>query len=290
MQLTWFTLLFFILSCTFCEAGWPFLRPIGDVSNKLVFKAGNLLLRALSATREKNLFTIDYGYGFNLHFETTAAELQAHLPKHLKPLKIKTLAKDRFSKYLVSMYVAQTDLKGITNGTSIGRADIFTYVTDRDNKKALYFLSAVQEPPPFKGFMLKVYEYISKFFAIDPVDFSLAYEHQNADDISVGNNRFIISKAESQITLPPQDLSKGRKTKFHMDFVLANSQIYRGKYDTKNVNYFNQDFIDAEVTVWNKNSVVVENAEQLHPLCRELAGIESYEGETAPIRWYFEVA
>lgn len=96
-------------------------------------------------------------------------------------------------------------------------------------------------------------------------------DHKLAKDIDIGDNFLILKTAESLIAMPTQIVSGPNTVKFHIDFILANSQIYRGKYYT---NFFNQDFIDASVTVWNSTAVYLQNADNIHPFCKKLVVVQ----------------
>ena len=108
----------------------------------MVYTVGNLLLRSLAATSDETLFSIHYGYGFNLHFESSAEELVQFVPHHLKPIKIRHVISDQDAKYLVSMYMLQNSLKGPMTSTAASRIDIL--ITLQISKQESIVLSGGQ--------------------------------------------------------------------------------------------------------------------------------------------------
>lgn len=70
MQLIWFASLFIPCLSLGLDEAHQDIRKTG-LSNKVLYELGNSLLRLSMAADENTLFTIDYGNGYNLHFETT---------------------------------------------------------------------------------------------------------------------------------------------------------------------------------------------------------------------------
>jgi hypothetical protein len=69
---------------------------------------------------------------------------------------------------------------------------------------------------------------------------------------------------------------------------MANSQIYRNSHD-KNVNFFNQRFIDANIRLLELDGIETKNLEGFHPLCKNLKSIHFYGSKDKPAKWYIEV-
>jgi len=238
---------------------------------------------------EKTIFVIDYGGGCNFNFECTCEELENVLPPHLKPVPIKILEGDESAKYLLSLYTADLQLEGVD--TKPGRSDLFTYVRDKDNKLGLCFISAFVYVP-LSG-PKKFLSAMNNFLATDPHDFSVAYPHHDAENITITDSEFIMKVKGSFLRYSGGALAT--EERFHRDFVCANSQIYRGSNGCKNVNFFNQDFMDVKVISIDHEETVEcigDLASDIHPLCKKLASVQYYRSPTGhkPIRWYFETS
>ena len=291
-----------------------------SVKNRVVYVWGTVLLRMGMALHEKSVFCIDYGGGFNLHFECTHDELRRAIPNpNLTPIPMRIVDGDDLDKeprYLVSVYAANTNnpQDGDTSvhlqdtGDKIGnRADVFTYVRDKSGKTGLVFLSAMvryPQDPNGKAFL----ETLMHFFGMDPTNYQVGYPHHSAEFISLLPQQFHLKFKSAEIkignantTTQDDDDDKIKKNptakdpnvlatdaRLHRDFCNANSQIYRGPNGARNVNFFNQDFMDASVTCWDPQKAVATNTTDIHPLCRKLVAVQSYRDPQTMIRWYFE--
>lgn len=258
-----------------------------SLKKRFVFKAGSCIVNTMSLCREKKLFKLEYKHGFNIHFDTTIEKLSEHIPYGYTPIPMRVMDGDEVPRYMVSMYLAETQLRG-TKG-SFGRGDIFTYITDTDGKKSLFFLGVIQQDPPFKGAVRKVYNMLMEYFRMDPLDdYDLAYPHTEARDIVVGKDSFSVTSSEGAEVL---SMSSGEELVpgvFHRDFVVSNSRIYRGTKGTRNVTFFNDVFMDATVTRWEASKVVASSSHVIHPACGDVVMVESYGDDVYPLSWYIE--
>mmetsp|Transcript_16382 Transcript_16382/g.18888 ORF Transcript_16382/g.18888 Transcript_16382/m.18888 type:complete len:295 (+) Transcript_16382:111-995(+) len=258
-----------------------------NLKNKLLFFTGSKILRLATCFMEKTIFTIDYDGGYNLNFECTYDELKSILPEHLEPVQMKILDNEGDGKYLFSLYCADLDLEGAP--VELGRADAFTYVRDQDQKLGLCFISAFVDISGMNAMIKAIITTMNSFFGMDPYDYSLGYPHYNAEKIKISDNDFIFNVKDAKIHVSGEENIQSTGNLFHRDFVCANSQIYRGSNGAKNVNFFNQDFIDARVTSWDPKKIsLTGNMADIHALCKKenLVSVQHYKN--AGIRWYFE--
>jgi hypothetical protein len=257
--------------------------------NKLMFKCGSCLLRVAVFFMDKTIFVIDYEGGFFLQFECSRDELAEILPDHLEPIPM-TIVDGNESKYLLSLYCAHMKQEGGYNPEGEGsRAEVFTYVRDKQGKIGMWFVSAFIKYPKDKvtAFIVK---HIMHFFGMCPITYEVGYPHLPTIEIKVSEDDFYMKHLNAEIHVSLQDGSiLSKNNRLHRDFICANSQIYRGSHGAKNVNFFNQDFVGAKVTCWDPAKVRVQNPTDIHPLCQKLVEVESYRGNGGgPIRWYFE--
>jgi tRNA(Ile2) C34 agmatinyltransferase TiaS len=70
---------------------------------------------------------------------------------------------------------------------------------------------------------------------------------------------------------------------------MTRSNAFEGTAIDKNVNYFNQSFISAEVETRNLDCVVSENLAGFHPLLRDLRSVHFYGSKEKKITWYYEM-
>lgn len=262
------------------------VRSVGNWSSKILFHVGSMFLRFNAFFLEKTIFTIDYGGGFNLNFECTREEIKKVLPKHLEPVPMKILEGDN-AKYLFSLYCADLNMKGAP--IDLGRADAFTYVRDKDNMLSLCFVSAFIQYPRGNKMLKSLITNMNKFFGMDPYDYSLGYPHYDAEKIHISDNEFIMQVEGARIRVSGEENIQSKGNLFHRDFLSANSQIYRGANGAKNVNFFNQDFMNASVTSWDPATVVCSgDMNEIHALCsKKLVSVQHYQN-AGGIRWYFE--
>jgi len=115
----------------------------------------------------------------------------------------------------------------------------------------------------------------------------VSYPHHFSKRTKADTNAFIVELNDSVIK-SDRIQRVGDRQHWDLTFVMANSQIYRNSHD-KNVNFFNQRFIDASVQSVDLESVETTNLEGFHPLCRNLKSIHFYGSKEKPSKWYFEV-
>lgn len=237
----------------------------------------------------KTLLTIDYLEGYNFHFSISKEEAESLLPPNLKPLKLKILQSDDEAKYYLSWYLASMDSEN-TKSQDVKRIDLFTYAIDENEEYALFFVSSIMEIPEVilkKKSRKKMYFRIFDYFARDSRTGKPSYPHYFTEQITAKNDSFSCLYHDSKIEAEKIEFLPGTG-KFDNNFVLANSQIYRNEVD-KNVNYFNQRFINAPVKQINLSSIVSKNLPGFHPLCKNLVSAQIYGSKEQPSRWYFEI-
>ena len=249
------TALFVIVTCAslyYCyfyfKTNALFQASVQRTKHYLLHKIGTFTMRIINLFQRKTLIRVEYGKGYNINFEVSYADLKRILPAHLQPIKMKILEEDD-ENYLISVYMAkiETEFSQYTNEQVSGRADIFTYIEDKDGNTGLFFLDVLigyPSNPKAKAIVKK----IMLFFAIDPIDFSVGYEHKEVSKLVIGENNFCICCPDAEISMGGMNKVHSNPKKWHRHFINANSQIYRGRNGTKNTNFFNQSFIDARVT------------------------------------------
>jgi len=260
-------------------------------SNRCLYYFCDWNIRVRNFIYGKTVFNLRYYGGFNIHFETSYNELKKLLPKHLEPIKMAIVDGD-VPEYIVTMYTADVGRLNDSEGKRgvLPRADLFTYIRDNNGDIGIAWLCVFIKYPNSKAkYFLKM---IMKFVGMDTIDFTEAYPHYDAKQITISDKEFLLHVKETKIDIRENgDNSKKVLNKsFHMDFVKANSKCYRGVNGVCNVNYFNQSFINATITRWNIDNLVVKgNLTDFHPVCKKIIGIESYGGrDKKPIVWYID--
>lgn len=244
------------------------------------------------------MLTVDYFEGFNLNFDISRTEAKSIMPtSQFSPFKLKLLEDDFETgarRYYVSWYIAKitADISGTP--TRIGRADIFTYAWDPKGEPSLVFLGVILEiPKEFQSIpgAVEAYKEIAESFSVDSRTGQVAYPHYYTETfevspaevkIAVGNEIFRVATDTCDASQEPAAFSR--------NFLLANSQVYRTPID-KNVNYFNKDFISAEVKLSEQDCLSVENADSIsgiNPAGAELVSAHLYGSPVQPIRWHYE--
>lgn len=237
----------------------------------------------------KTLLTIDYQQGYNFHFSISKEEAESLLPKNLRPLKLKILTSEKEEKYYLSWYLASMD-SDKTKSKDVKRIDIFTYAIDENDEFALFFVSSLMEIPEVvmkRKRRRKIYFRIFDYFARDSRTGKPSYPHYYTEKISATNDSFSCLYNNSSIESNKIDFLP-ETDRFDEIFVLANSQIYRNEVD-KNVNYFNQRFINTPVKQINLSSISTKNLHGFHPLCKNLISAQKYGSKEKPSTWYFEI-
>lgn len=264
-----------------------FLSLSQDLHGSVSDSAFKLLIKSGLFFSQETIFRISYTEGYNLNFEITEDTARSLLPDNIRPLKLKIMETDDSEKYYLSWYVA-----GMQGEDNIKRIDLFTYGVDQNNERTLYFVSSVMElPEQFKNNVLSstVFKKALDYMARDTQTGKPSYPHFYTDKLKVTRDilRLQLENAVVETLSCPALASNGR---FSKDFVMANSQIYRNSHD-KNVNFFNQSFIDAPVESRNPQCISMENIELFHPMLKQdaLKSVQFYGSPKKQIRWYFEM-
>lgn len=218
-----------------------------EQQNRFGFWVGSWCLRLSMCFLPHTVFTIDYFGGFMLHFEVTIDDLKKHIPnKQLTPIPMKILATEQEeAKYLVSIYSAELDLKGSKD--IAGRADVFTYAKDAYGEVGLVFLCALVDYPADPT-MKWITEMLNHFFGMCPRKNETGYPHHESDLIQLKDDSLQMKHGDCTIHVAGDDAKKQKDLRMHLDFICANSQIYRGSDNTRNVNFFNKVIIGSAVT------------------------------------------
>lgn len=254
--------------------------PIADRAISTLIRAGLLFT-------EENIFRIKYQEGYNLNFEINEEDAQALLPDNIQAHPVTILAGEGKPRYYISIYVAILDGK-----ISLSRADVFTYGIDQNQQRTLYFLAGIMEvPTAIKNFPLSetIYRKVLEYMAYNSATGKPSYPHFYADRMQVNNQQLDISLDDSWIRGVNCNLIEDNG-RFSREFVLANSQIYRNAID-RNVNYFNQGFMDVAVSSWEPSCVQSHQLQKIHPLLASarLHSVQFYGSKRQDIRWYFEM-
>ena len=115
----------------------------------------------------------------------------------------------------------------------------------------------------------------------------MTHPHFFTDTIMADDESFLVQFEDAVIEANPcSPLTTDER--FSLDFVLVNSQIYRNSVD-KNVNYFNQSFIDVNVQTRDLSCVSYENLQGIHPMLENLKSIHFYGSKDRKVTWYFEM-
>jgi hypothetical protein len=254
----------------------------------LAFRAIKWLLRSVMLFGKDTVLKIDYNEGYNFNFEITEEEAQSLLPANLRPLKLKLCRDDDEPTYYLSWYLASMDT--MKSGREAQRIDLFTYCLNDEDELSLFFVSCIMEMPEYfdtnamgKKFYMKIFDY----FARDTMTGGVSYPHYFSQRANANQNSFVVELNDSVIKTDEAKRIEGRQ---HWDlvFIKANSQIYRNSHD-KNVNFFNQRFIDAKIQFIDLGNVETRNLEGFHPLCKNLKSIHFYGSKEKPAKWYIEV-
>jgi hypothetical protein len=236
---------------------------------------------------EESVFTVAYHEGYNLHFEISEEQARSLLPEGLTPLSLTLLEGDSDPGYYLSWYLAALDSDV---EFAVARIDLFTYARDQEGDLTLYFISSYMSLPEMlkdNPVAMDVFVEIFEFFARDSQTGGAAYSHYFSDTLTADKESFKVVYEDSFIELESCP-ALSQEERFSLDFVMANSQIYRGTVD-KNVNYFNQHFIAADVTALDLSCVRHQNLSRFHPYLSNLAAVHFYGSKERPITWYYEM-
>lgn len=257
------------------------LEGLPDAALDWIVRLGMLFNKA-------TVFTISYHEGYNLNFEITEEQARSVLPDNLVPLPLKLLESDSEPRYYVSWYLAV--MGGDGSGDAVKRVDLFTYAKDQDDDLALYFLSSITEVPEAiknNELSLAMYKNVLESFARDSQTGEPAYPHYYADVLTADQDTFEVVYGALSVKLEACE-PVTQNERLSREFVMANSQIYRTAID-KNVNYFNQSFIDAKVETREPDCLRSENLEEFDPMLADLKSIHFYGSQDRKITWYFEM-
>ena len=253
-----------------------------------LFPFFHIALRLIMLFRGKTLFKIDYLEGYNLNFEITEEQARSLLPDNLKPLSLKLLECDEKPAYYLSWYLASMDTD--ESKQNLERVDLFTYGMDQNDEFCLFFISSIMELPEAikkSDVNKKIFSALFDFFARDSRTGKAAYPHYYTQTVKAKPDSFVVKYNDSTIQAREwKVLSDGEQ--FDRTFVLANSQIYRNEVD-KNVNFFNQRFMSANVKLIDLKTIETEKLQGFHPLCENLVSAHYYGSKEKPSTWYFEI-
>ncbi len=173
---------------------------------------------------------------------------------------------------------------------NLERVDLFTYATDENDEFCLFFISCIMELPDMvkkNKFSQKIFSTLFDFFARDSRTHKAAYPHYYTQKVKAKPDSFVVKYNNSTIeTKAWKALSDGEQ--FDRTFVLTNSRIYRNGID-KNVKFFNQRFMNANVKQIDLKTIAAENLQGFHPFCENLVPAHYYGSKDKPSTWYFEI-
>lgn len=204
--------------------------------------------------------------------------------------------------YYISLYAAKIGVEINGEHHRVGRADIFTYVTDPYGKLSLLIVGCYMEIPKVLQELGEVgevgiehYKQLITDLAPDSRTGKEAYPHFLVEEFNFTDNGLIMSggdlKDDESIVLDVTSCD-GSEASFTKQFVNANSIAWRGPVD-KNVNFFNQDFIDVPVQAYKVDDVC-ESAQQIGhlrkqiPSSAQLESIEAYGSSDEAIVWKYD--
>ncbi len=254
----------------------------------ILFRFFHVVLRLIMLFKGKTLFKIDYLEGYNLNFEITEEQARSLMPNNLKPLSLKLLECDEKPAYYLTWYIASMDTD--ESEQNLERVDLFTYAIDENDEFCLYFISSIMELPEAvkkSKFGKKIFSRLFDFFARDSRTGKAAYPHYYTQTVKANPDSFVVKYDDSTIEAKEwKVLSEGEQ--FDRTFVLTNSQIYRNEVD-KNVNFFNQRFMSANVKLIDLTTIATENLQGFHPFCENLVSAHYYGSKDKASTWYFEI-
>jgi hypothetical protein len=259
----------------------------GNFGDRLLESAMNWFINSGFIFEKGEVFSISYSDGYNINFEITRDQARELLPDNIRPVKLKILENEDEPKYYISLYLA-----GMESSDAMERADVFTYGMDHNDELTMFFLAGVMElPDRIKNseMQMDMFERVLDHMAKDSRTGEAAYPHYYSDNISSDEDTLIITYEDAKVELKKcEPLTVDNR--FSLAFVLVNSQIYRTDID-RNVNYFNQSFINAKVQEKDLDCVEVENPEKFHPMLKKenLISVQRYGSKNRQIRWYFEM-
>ncbi len=264
------------------------MNEVGTSKTPIAFRVIKWLLRSIMLFGKETVFKIDYNEGYNFNFEITEEEAQSLLPANLRPLKLRLCKCDEEPTHYLSWFLASMDT--VKSDMEAQRVDLFTYCIDEEDELSLFFVSCIMEMPEFfqtrergKKFYLRMFD----FFARDTRTGEESYPHYFSERTKANSNSFVVELNDSLIKA--DQIKRIEKRQYwDRDFINANSQIYRNSHD-KNVNFFNQRFIDAKIQFLELEGIETKNLEGFHPLCKNLKSVHFYGSKDKPHRWYFEV-
>jgi hypothetical protein len=245
-----------------------------------VIKSGLIMEKA-------DAFTISYSEGYNINFEITQDQARELLPDNIRPVKLKILENEEAPRYYISLYLA-----GMESSDAMERCDVFTYGIDHNDELTMFFLAGIMQLPDMvksEGIQKDMFEKVLVYMARDSRTGEAAYPHYYSENISSDADTLIVTYEDAKVELQKCDPATV-DNRFSRPFVLVNSQIYRTDID-RNVNYFNQSFINAKVQEKDLNCLKVENPEKFHPMLKKenLRSVQYYGAKNKQVRWYFEM-
>ena len=245
-----------------------------------VIKSGLIMEKA-------DAFTISYSEGYNINFEITIDQALELLPDNIRPIKLKILENEEAPRYYISLYLA-----GMESSDAMERCDVFTYGIDHNDELTMFFLAGIMQLPDMvksEGIQKDMFEKVLVYMARDSRTGEAAYPHYYSENIFSDADTLIVTYEDAKVELQKCDPATV-DNRFSRPFVLVNSQIYRTDID-RNVNYFNQSFINAKVQEKDLNCIKVENPEKFHPMLKKenIRSVQYYGAKNKQVRWYFEM-
>ena len=275
-----------------------------------------------------SILSVDHYQGFNLHFSIRHNQAQQFMPdSRFSPMKlIVSSSKPTFvpykrtrllrmeergvkfsqqggsgtnaSGYYISLYATTIGVNFQGNDLRVGRADLFTYAIDPENKPCLVLLAAFMEVPESlqsNAELLAMYKIAIESLALDSTTGELAFPHYFVFDFDLDETGFSVGKGDlgdAVLQVRIDQSTKARDDSFPLDFVLANSLAYRSVID-KNINYFNAAFIAAPVKAYpvkdkNFEALDIDALLNLLPDGATLKYLQAYGINTDPISWHFD--
>jgi hypothetical protein len=245
-----------------------------------VIKSGLIMEKA-------DAFTISYSEGYNINFEITQEQARELLPDNIRPIKLKILENEKEPKYYISLYLA-----GMESSDAMERCDVFTYGIDHNDELTMFFLAGIMQLPDMvsgDGIQKDMFEKVLVYMARDSRTGEAAYPHYYSEEISSDKDTLVVTYEDARVELKKCDPAT-ENNRFSRAFVLVSSQIYRTDID-RNVNYFNQSFINAKVQEKDLDCLEVQNPEKFHPMLKKenLRSVQYYGAKDKQVRWYFEM-
>lgn len=238
---------------------------------------------------------VDYYEGFNVNMEITEEQARSLMPSsQFTPVPMKVLNDEDPGVFMLSWYVAVLAGNFVGFETQSKRADLFSYAIDPFGELCIVLVGAIMEVPEFlldNPWLLDLFKQAVEDLALDSRTGTEGYPHFYASTFEITGNGFQIAVGDQTFGISSIECTTPAVSTFSLEFVNANSQAYRSPID-KHVNYFNQDFVDANVLILGEDCLVIENFEafvEFNPDGMGLMHSAQYYGSSEiAISWFFE--